>query len=48
MTPEVGKLRALAARKAKEVKKVNLSNESVWDLNCNVATWMAPSLGWIG
>lgn len=48
MIPEVGKPNALAARKANEVKKVNLVIEVVWDLNCKVATWVESGRGEMG
>lgn len=48
ITPEVGRLRALAARKAKLVKKVSCSSEVVWDRRCRVATCVASDEGVMG
>lgn len=47
MEPEVGRLRARAARRAKEVKKVRDGREEVCDRRWRVATWI-PCFGFIG
>lgn len=46
--PDVGRLRARAARKAKLVKKVSCSSEVVWDRRWRVATCIASAEGVIG
>lgn len=45
--PEVGNPSALAARWAKEAKKVRSSREVVWDRKWSVATW-SPALSGSG
>ena len=47
MAPEVGRARARAARRAKEVKKVRSAREDVWARRWRVATWI-PCLGGMG